>query len=301
MKKIAAGVLLGASLLALAGCEDQQRFGPAGPFSNDKGVGELYGCDPMGSVKDCIPNDTPSFPAEVFSVIYMEFQNGNGHGFNSRQVYFKQKNNPDLDPSSKELKCAIDYVKNQSNQTRYCTPIKTQAKNDPHPFAKHRGEPNSRPGSTRGRGPYKTVRNNFDGTLFGSPQRVYVVLGNNDVKFNSIIPISFTPFGAYDFEVGIGTTRKKNTTIFNAKVYAKNTGPFNDSGYGGLYFRNYFLDEAGSHMKKNKFTELSMNINLLLCTQINNCSLDSDTDKEPGNIIPIAIDPDTGNGWGSKP
>jgi hypothetical protein len=137
---------------------------------------------------------------------------------------------------------------------------------------------------------------NFERFGFGGQQRLYVFVDNPNVQFNETMPVSFTPFGAFDVPSKKGSeTRHKNWSFYNAKV-----GSLGASGRG-LIMHNYYRGKDGGLISKTdpdaNSASYSINFNLLVCRD-GRTTCDFSDEKQ---VIPIAIDPDTGNGWGSKP
>lgn len=136
---------------------------------------------------------------------------------------------------------------------------------------------------------------------FRSKQTVFVVIDNQRVGFQNATPLSFTPYGANEAVADASNkpaayTRQPNKTFYNAELV-----PFAGVKNKVLKFDNFFRDVQGNDLGENpgdppkRVSRLAMNFNLNLC------SVD-DCDPETGrNAIPLVIDPDTGNGFGTPP
>lgn len=202
------------------------------------------------------------FTPKFYVVVYLKFD---GAGIlNVRHAYFPVDTSNALD----DVQCAVEYLRSNGSNPNECRVYS----DDQNP----------------------KIRYHFDKMEFGSQQRMYVFVDNNTISFNKNTPVSFTPYGAFDSPFDGGpTTRDKNATFFNAEV--KKLG---NSTLSGLYVENHFKDYKGNSMSSSsRKTRYSININLLACRpNIAKCDFD-----KPGDVIPLVIDPDTGNGWGSKP
>lgn len=281
MKKLAIGLLIGASTITLVGCA---KYPGVGGNQDKIGVWGPYGCDPQGSVGECLEAEPgeklPSFKPKYVAVVYMKF-NQKAAGFTARHAYFKYDN--DASNNQNNLLCAIDRLRKngRGNACRFYKPVSG--------------------------GPQVYVRDNFENFNFGSQQEIYVIIDNENIQFNEKIPMNFTPYGAYDYPYPTTPTKHDNKSIFDAKVIKiKEKRKITQA----LYYKNYFLDDDGTliNSKNRKYTEYSINFNLLVCKnklqqqqqqqqqQGANCAFD-----DPSQVIPIAIDPDTGNGWGNEP
>lgn len=236
-------------------------------------AGRAYGHPrPYGDSPELEMEFKPAF----YAVIYLKFE-PNG-GLTAKHAYFPISGTPD------NVDCAIAFLVSEDPRDHAnCAP-----------YAKpegYLGEPRVPPTNT---GP---IVKNLDVLAFGSQQRIYVFVDNTNVQFNEKTPVSFTPYGAFD-DVSSMTveTMDPNLSFYDAKI-GNIAG-----GKRGLMMNNYYngangediTDEAHPYINSARY---SINFNLLMCRGVvNKCDF-----ANPKAVIPIVIDPDTGNGWGSKP
>lgn len=225
------------------------------------GISEIYGEDPEK------PKSTNA-DFQYYAVAYVKFQSGSNLSENPQTVarhgYFLVSN---FSSSPFDIDKAIDVVKNGFDPTNTSPEYKNYK-------------------------PYKEkIYQNFAEFKFWNKQKLYVYLDNSNVSFNLNTPLSFTKFGFRDnIAVGVPATKHPNYTFYNAIV--KNNDKL-------LVVDNLFLDESGSMFPKGsmKITRLSINFNLLMCKSTSaSCNYSTS-----GGVIPIVIDPDTGNGLGNRP
>lgn len=207
------------------------------------------------------PSNIAAFKPKFFTVIYLKFRDQGESGSLFIAKHAYFKTAGDLD----KLECAITYLRTDGSSINDCGLFKKNG-----------------------------IRYNFDQLDFGAPQRIYAFIDNQDVQFRENIPISFTPFGPFDDPYSGGPrTRNENKSFDNAKVQK-----LGDSQSVGLYVENHFKDIDGNPMKLgSRKTKYSINFNVVVCRKTGvTCNF-----HNPKEVIPIAIDPDTGNGWGNEP
>jgi hypothetical protein len=142
----------------------------------------------------------------------------------------------------------------------------------------------------------------------GKPVKIYVFIDNPGVEFQKAWPITFSKFGGdalaeSDTDKWKPFKRSKNDTYFNAVVGAKGFSSNQFLQYDNLYrAKDCWGEWCGDEGKekdpkdkaewpdgKPKHRKYAINYNLRVPTGV------------AGRIIPIAIDPDTGNGTGAPP
>jgi hypothetical protein len=132
-----------------------------------------------------------------------------------------------------------------------------------------------------------------NGLYFSAPLKIYIVIDNPNIRFDSTWPLMFTKFGADSRGVKnendwgrLSKSMKPNKTFYGAKV----------GGFGGnmgsniLYFENHMKDGNGNNhsLPPTVPDEYSFNLNIWMKARV-------------GAEIPMIIDPDTGNGTGAPP
>lgn len=142
------------------------------------------------------------------------------------------------------------------------------------------------------------LRKGFSGFYFGKPVRIYVYIENNTLSFDPTWPIMFTQYGAAMRGIpnpAGWTSLDPNYTFYNAVVgNGKNNLP--DSRY--LRFDNLYKSQNGSvYLNDGTDQPSSGNQNNISLHSINfNLRMASN-----GGVVPMIIDPDTGNGTGGPP
>lgn len=139
--------------------------------------------------------------------------------------------------------------------------------------------------------PVGQIREGLQSVEFGKPLRIFAFVDNTNVQFNERNPVSFAPFGAFETpdDNPSSYTRQPNESFYNADVTLIGTTA------KGLYIENHFQGSGHSPIG-NTPLKYAMNFNLLFCASIASCDFD-----DKSQVIPIAIDPDTGNGLGYPP
>jgi len=153
--------------------------------------------------------------------------------------------------------------------------------------------------------PKGRIFTDFDGFKFRSPQRVYIVIDNKNVGFQNETPISFTPYGANEAVAkpdhsAAAYSRDPNYSFYNLKPVAVTVGT---ESLRVISFENLFRDRQGTNIPENPHgnsvekSVYSLNINLNICKfTMPNCNL-----NDRNQVVPMVIDPDTGNGLGAPP
>lgn len=235
-------------------------------ITSPQGIGDLYGHDPNDQSRI-----DPANPANG-AVVYIKF--GKGGSVIARNAYFVRDSN-----EAAQVDCLIDWL---AQPTPANTPTGCNAVEDPGSAMPRRGA--------------AAFRENFAYFDFGSPHILYVFIDNDDVKFNDKNAVSFTPFGA-DRRVtsSMQATRTRNTSWNAARI-----GPLPSLvGRKGLTINNAFRDARGNRDEENQeflSAQFSMNLHLWACAKSDECDL-----SDPQSRIDIIVDPDTGNGRGSRP
>lgn len=269
-------VLCAATFFAVSGLEapswaqSQDAEGEVAPnyrvIASPLGIGDLYGHD---------PNDQnridPANPANG-ALVYIKF--GAGGSITARNAYFVRDSN-----EAAQVDCLIDWL---AQPTPAKTPKGCDAVEDP--------------GSETPRSGAAAFRENFAYFDFGSPHILYVFVDNEDVRFNDLNPVSFTPYGA-DRRVtsSLPATRTKNTSWNAARIGSLPSLV----GREGLSIYNAFRDAQGNRNESGQTFErakFSMNLHLWACGGRAGCDL-----NDPESRVDIIVDPDTGNGRGSRP
>ncbi len=299
MKKIIIGLLYTIFAFNNANhlrASELETINSASPSLTVTGLYSGYGCNPRKSAAECLiierdENKLKDFNPKFFAVIYLKFKKSSKGEFIARHAYFHINSNIKTDKAGDNtkgksppvaldnLKCAVKFLKKNKPDREMCgvfTPKK---------------------GSK-----YKSIRYGFEGLKFGSKQKIYIVIDNANIKFNDDTPLSFTPFGAFDDPYNLHPCIPNNSCDVNSGVKAPNLSffnarPSNIDGIQGLYVENYFYNWDGKPMTENdKDVDYSINFNLFICKdKVINCTFQRD------EVIPIIIDPDTGNGWGNNP
>ena len=246
-----------AAALAVSACEK----GPEGVAGGGGGANAAvvpYGDNPASAGPE------KTFAPNFFTVIYTKFGDG-GSPLTARQAYFNVSDGQD------DVQCAIEYLRSDGRAEKDCGLF------TPTPES---GLP--------------AIRRDFDDFLFGSRQRVYVFVDNENIAFNAKNPLTFQPFGAFDNPFDAKSpTRDANRTFYSAAV-----GPLGNSKSEGLYLENFFRNADGEPFKDgDKATNYYLTFNLLFCRGGKpSCDF-----TDPKQVIPVLIDPDTGNGQGQEP
>ncbi|WP_298468078.1 hypothetical protein [uncultured Erythrobacter sp.] len=286
---LTAGILVSASILIFADRVFQKFPGintDAGAIAPDAstGVGRNFGNNPRSYI-NCLESEeregvpdtqgrdpnlcsNGKFAPKYFHVIYMKFGDPVSVAkLNARHAYFPASKSKDDD----DVVCAIEFLRRNGGED--CGAIE-------HP----------RLGK---------IRSHFDEIYYGSQQRVYVFVDNTDIAFNPTTPMVFTDWGAHDdqFRMPRPIKRHPNLSFGGAEL-----GGLGNSSHEGLYYENYFKDEDGNDMaSSNKGeTSYSINFNLLMCEEPDPINKTCDI-ADPKKVIPIAVDPDSGNGRPRRP
>jgi hypothetical protein len=222
---------------------------------------------------DAIANH-PTIPASQFRpthhvVVYLEF--GNGGQLIARHAYFPGFATP------AGVKCAIDFLRRYDPATHAEPEATDVCQLYKYPI-----------GNT------KPVAVGFDDFTFASQGQIVIYVENKNYTFNEVAPITFTGFGAFDRRRSAGLEEKDpNRSFYNTRILP------DIEGYKVLVIDNYYLGVRGRPIGPaptyNNKTQYSMNINLITC-RVAGCTLTDTT-----QVIPITVDPDTGNGWGYGP
>jgi hypothetical protein len=241
------------------------------PVFSTQGNMPDYGDSPL----DPRPNSSV-FSPQYFLVVYLKFE---GDHMIARHAYFAGKQ-----PNQSTLDSAINKLRLNSPGT---------------------------PGDGLPQPTGGVIRQNFEDFDFGKQIEIYSVVDNARATFNAINPITFTPYGAHDVPKG-PATRDKNKSFYGA-----NTTRLTADGKKILYLENVFRDKNGADIQDDSSnpvgnggsastlkiarpplaSKYSMNFNLLMCKQTATpCDFAS-----PAHLIPLVIDPDTGNGKGLPP
>jgi hypothetical protein len=253
--------------------EDGDIAEPGAEMAAIPGVPDLYGDSPDMKGADVERARGMKFEPEYYAVAYLQFQQ-NG-GLIAKHAYF-----PGVGTTAK-VECAIEFLISEPKEGDW----------DPlcRPYLNPEGRIDSKPPKPTA-GP---IVKNFQGFGFGSQQTLYVFVDNPNVQFNELTPVSFTPYGAFDAPGKAGSIRRhKNYSFYDARV------DLLGSGRRGLIMNNYNRGPDGGDITSDaNSATYSINFNLLVCRDRRaTCTF-----TDPEQVIPLAIDPDTGNGWGSKP
>jgi hypothetical protein len=135
------------------------------------------------------------------------------------------------------------------------------------------------------------IRQGLQSVEFGKPLRIFAFVDNSNIQFNKRTPVSFAPFGAFETPDDDPTsyTRQPNESFYNADVTLIGTAT------KGLYIENHFQGTNHGPVG-NSPLKYAINFNLLICANAISCDFD-----DKSQVIPMAIDPDTGNGLGYPP
>jgi hypothetical protein len=256
-----------------AGCAAQaEELAPAGTLET-KGVGSPFGDNAQAPHPQTIPQS--DFEPTHYAVVYLEF--GNGGHLIARHAYFPGAATPEL------VKCAVNFLRIY-HPTNHAEPEAAEI------CQLYKYKKGSMAGST------KPVSQGFDNFMFGSQGQIYIFVENDNVGFNNVTPISFTGFGAFDRQLTAGLEEKDPNRSFYNAVVEPNFGGIRvliiDNYYLGL--RGHAIGPAPDYFYSTKY---SMNINLVTCRNPSpSCTL-----ADSRQVIPITVDPDTGNGWGNEP
>lgn len=150
------------------------------------------------------------------------------------------------------------------------------------------------------------IHKDFQGFSFNQQAKVYVLFDDPNALPPAQRPLYFTQYGANDY--GMMNSLDKNKSWYNAKVI--NIG----DPIQAIYAENYFRDPGGKPIpddptkgsptetggaasqtakaaaKRPDISDYSINFNYRI-----------QSSQQPGVSVPIAIDPDTGNGYDDPP
>jgi hypothetical protein len=229
------------------------------------------------------------FKSDYYAVAYMKFETVQNTPPNQnappkltvQHAYFQTNPLTGAAPEADALECAVDILKMHGKPAPNPAPTPPSWANTckivtPKP-------PPDRPWECDQGQVYK----NFNCFYFGKPIRIFVIVDNDNINFNTKVPVSITPF-ASDADLGEkqNTSTKKpldqNFSFYNAHVLDSQT-----AGRNVLYIENHYTDEEGNPIADNSWREYSINFNLEMC--------------DGGVCIPLVIDPGTGNGLGYPP
>lgn len=282
-------------------------------ISQTKGTGDIHGKNPADYKENKI------YKPKKFSAIYMKIeQTENGSfSFNIKQQFFlldKCGYNPvnEEDFSSYVQKIFFHrFRKNNWQDSDFDTDFNPKTPNEKIclPIANNQG--------------YYQPSANMRELYYSEPLKIYVFIDNSGIKFQTAWPITFNKYSGDVLEMKsiaewANFKRNKNDTFFNAKVGKKggfidlNPTPSNAyNAYNADQFLKYdhlyrsedcmmfWCSDEGVEKNpadrrewpdgKPKYRNYAINYNLKVPTGYNN------------EIIPIAIDPDTGSGTGSPP
>jgi hypothetical protein len=264
---VAGAGLLAVATACLIGC-DQSTGAAIAETEERTGQSWLYGEHPKNPRPTATDRPQVDFRPKYYAVVYLQFDNG--ARLTARHAYF-----PVVQGKPDNVVCGLGYLRSFDTSP------------DPKPDCEPFTDAANRP---------KAVAENFDDFTFGSQQRLYVFVDNTNVKFNGIMPVSFTPFGAFDEPDVPGTEPKDpNLSFYNAKL--GDFGPYR----GVLTLDNYYRGEGDEDILDTPpytySAEYSINFNLVTCrNSVAQCDA-----SDPKQVIPLVIDPDTGNGKGSHP
>lgn len=246
--------------------DDQAEAAPQiGVFA---GLPPLYGDSPEKKGVDLGLNFNPTY----YSVVYLKFQPN--AGLTAKHAYFLISGGTD------NVDCAIEYLISEREDVR-C---------QPYPKPEGYVGPNAPPPKNTG-----PIVRNLDGFAFGSQQRIYIFVDNTNVQFSENTPVSFTPYGANDdVDKMVGVTRHDNWSFYDATFISL------ASGRHVLTMNNYCRGKDKKEIPawpNANSAHYAVNFNLRMCRDgIGACDF-----TNPDHVIPLVIDPDTGNGWGSRP
>lgn len=232
------------------------------------GTPSMYGDDPMSP-----PSGNPQFTSKIFTVVYMKMVQGT---LQAQHGYFNHPStgNPDV----------LGVV----NRFRSNTWVGGTA---PLPIG-------------------GKIRDAFQDFGFREKSKIYIVFDTLGVSIVDQRPLYFTEYGAND--PLLMTKLDKNKSFYNAKPVS-----FGDPNIQAIYVENWFRDVGGSAIpddpkigtgggvgqsqqgatakvgaagKRPRITNYSINFSYRIPSSTN-----------PSVSIPIAIDPDTGNGYEEPP
>jgi hypothetical protein len=230
------------------------------------GTPDMYGDDPMSA-----PSGNQQFKPAIFTVVYMKLVQGT---LQARHAYFTNPatGNPDVLGVVNRFRSNI--------WTGGSAPLPIDGK----------------------------IRDAFQDFGFRKQAKIYIVFDTPGVSIVNQRPLYFTEFGAND--PLLTTKLDKNKSFYNAKPVT-----FGDPTIQAIYVENWFRDVGGQPIpddpkigtgggvgqstqgatakvlaKRPKITKYSINFNYRIPSATN-----------PTISIPIAIDPDTGNGYEEPP
>lgn len=207
--------------------------------------------------------DPASFKPRMFNVIYMKFGESKGDPkLTARHAFFR------ADGTNDDFGCAIEYLKKNDTTGDGCGILV-----DPD---------------------HGRIQTNFENLEYHEPARVYVFVDNTDVAFNPVTPLIFTSWGAFQDQYASPrpTPKDANKSFYGLK---------DDLTYDSrtvLYFENHWRNGSGNIITRKNEANYSLNFNLLACKEADRAGTCAFTE---GNVIPIVVDPDTGNGSGRPP
>jgi hypothetical protein len=230
------------------------------------GTPSMYGDDPMSP-----PSGNQQFAPKIFTVVYMKMVQGTlqaQHGY----FNYSSTGNPDV-------LGVVNRFRNNS-WTGGTAPLPIDGK----------------------------IRDAFQDFGFRQQSKVYIIFDTPGVNIVTQRPLYFTEYGAND--PLLMTKLDKNKSFYNAKSVS-----FGDPNIQAIYVENWFRDNGGKPIpddpivsndgsvgqstqgatakvmaKRPKITKYSINFSYRIPSATN-----------PSASIPIAIDPDTGNGYDEPP
>ncbi|WAT18689.1 hypothetical protein OZN62_03695 [Aurantiacibacter sp. MUD11] len=261
-RKLAGGTAAVILAASVAACSDNSTEEEAGVTETEAAVG-------IPAIYGKDPSSPSMLTAEPANATLLYLNFGPGGRVTSRHAYFERDGD-----DAQRIECLVRWLRGNPQGNNPCSAYVD-------------------PGRQRNGEAYREDFQDFD---FGSPHVLYVHIANTDIGFNDLTPVSFTPFGADDeVREGMLPTRHPNTSWSGASV-----GPLAGSrSISGLTIYNAFLDAEGRPASDPAWEDawFSMNLHLRACTgRKPSCDL-----GKADETIAIVVDPDTGNGQGSRP
>lgn len=215
-----------------------------------------------------ITNHVDSFDPKYLTIVYVKFREKNNqpaitirHGYQS-----------------------IDGVKSERKRQRIAEKLLLQAKRTAR-WERRNDLPNNR------------LRREIDflDFNFDSQNLIYIYVDNENIEFDDRRNangkmqnlVRFTKFTSEYLKPTVSNQEAEpNNSFFNASILQTQSRKLTGSSI--LRLENWYTDKYGRPVPCHSELLYSMNIHLMMET-------------DDGQVIPIILDPDTGNGWGNEP
>lgn len=254
-------------------------------------TGVVFGLPPIDGHDPSQPIGGEFTPTE-YLVVYLKFRDSDAsHRLTVRHAFFEvstQQNDADtltlrdsnraksssdeIDNAKDNIDCALNYLASDGGQLGQCRVIEKEG--------------------------HEPIGYDFKKIAFDGQSRIYVYIENEDIGFNEVTPISFTPYGAFDKPGRWPWNRKTNVNwSFGGADFVKRTEADEKKI---LVFENHYKKLFGRRInKENDRLNYSINFNLRMCTVASHSNGSCDFNNKD-EVIPIVVDPDTSNGRGGR-